>query len=194
VSLVSLFCFATALLFSFILTWVVRDRAVSYGMVAVPASARHIHSSAVPRVGGVAIYFAAATTISILYLLDRLGLVSVGLNWHWLLAVVAPATLIFLLGLWDDLWGVGAYWKFGIQAAAGILVYYGGLRVVHLPALLGNINLGWAVSLLLTVFWILFVTNAFNLIDGVDGLAAGSALFSTVALFLVSTVTSSAHG
>ncbi len=192
--IVSIFCFATALVLSVFLTWVVRDRAVTYGMVAVPASTRHIHDHAVPRVGGVAIYFAIATTVSVLYLLDRLSVLSVGLNWHWLGAVIAPATLIFLLGLYDDLRGIGPYWKFGIQALAGVMVYAGGLRIVHLPVVLGTMDVGSAISLVLTVFWILFVTNAFNLIDGVDGLAAGSALFSTVALFIVSTIASSAHG
>ena len=74
------------------------------------------------------------------------------------------------------------------------MVYLGGLRIVHLPVVLGKTDLGWAVSLLLTVFWILFITNAFNLIDGVDGLAAGSALFSTVALFIVAIIASNSHG
>ena len=105
--LVSIFCFATALLLAFALTWVVRDRAVAYGMVAVPASARHIHSQPVPRIGGVAIYFASATTFAVLFLLDRLTLLSVGLNSHWLSAIVLPATMIFLLGLYDDLRGIG---------------------------------------------------------------------------------------
>jgi UDP-GlcNAc:undecaprenyl-phosphate/decaprenyl-phosphate GlcNAc-1-phosphate transferase len=194
VFLVSIFCFATALVLSFALTWVVRDRAVTYGMVALPASARHIHSRPVPRVGGIAVYLAIATTIALLYLLDKLTLLSVGLNWHWLLAIIVPATVIFLLGLYDDLRGIGPYWKFGIQALAGGMVYLGGLRIVHLPVVLGKTDVGWAVSLLLTVFWILFITNAFNLIDGVDGLAAGSALFSTVALFIVATIGSNSHG
>jgi UDP-GlcNAc:undecaprenyl-phosphate GlcNAc-1-phosphate transferase len=118
----------------------------------------------------------------------------VELNWHWLSAIVLPATLIFFLGLYDDLRGIGPYWKFGVQTLAGLMVYLGGLRIVHLPVVLGKTDLGWTVSLLLTVFWILFITNAFNLIDGVDGLAAGSALFSTVALFIVAIIASNSHG
>jgi UDP-GlcNAc:undecaprenyl-phosphate GlcNAc-1-phosphate transferase len=193
-SLVSIFCFTTALVLSFAFTWVVRDRAVAYGMLAVPGSARHIHSKPVPRIGGVAVYLAISTTIALLYLLDRLGLASAGLDWKWLLAVIGPATLVFLLGLYDDLRGIGPYWKFAIEALAGALVFLGGLRIVHLPVVLGKTDVGWLISLLLTVFWILFITNAFNLIDGVDGLAAGSALFSTVALFIVSSLAGSPHG
>ena len=96
--LVAIFGFATALVLSFVLTWVVRDKAVTSGMVAVPASARHIHSHPVPRIGGVAVYAAIAATIGLLYLLDVVSVISFGLNWDWVSAIVLPATLIFPAG------------------------------------------------------------------------------------------------
>ena len=61
----------------------------------------------------------------------------------------------------------------------------GGLRIVNIPVLFGDRLLPWYVGLAFTVVWVLAITNAFNLIDGLDGLAAGSALFSTMVAFVV---------
>ena len=60
---------------------------------------------------------------------------------------------------------------------AAILLFAGGLRILDLPILFGGHHFPWFIGLPLTVLWVLAITNAFNLIDGLDGLAAGSALF-----------------
>ncbi len=99
--------------------------------------------------------------------------------------ILAPAALIFLLGVYDDLRGVGVYFKFAVQAIAAVMLYAGGLRIVNIPVLLGDRALPSYIGLVLTVLWVLAITNAFNLIDGLDGLAAGSALFSTIVMFVV---------
>jgi UDP-GlcNAc:undecaprenyl-phosphate GlcNAc-1-phosphate transferase len=99
--------------------------------------------------------------------------------------ILAPAALVFLLGVYDDLRGVGAYFKFAVQAIAAVMLYAGGLRIVNIPVLLGDRALPSYLGLVLTVLWVLAITNAFNLIDGLDGLAAGSALFSTIVMFVV---------
>lgn len=99
--------------------------------------------------------------------------------------ILAPAALVFLLGVWDDLRGLGPYVKFSVQALAAAILYTGGLRIVNIPVLTGNRPLPWFVGLLFTVIWVLAITNAFNLIDGLDGLAAGSAFFSTMVAFVV---------
>ncbi len=187
-------CFAVSLVLSFALTWVVRNRAVARGWVALPQSRRHIHIRPVPRLGGVAIFLAISVTLGLLYLVSLFTPLAPDINWAELVPVFLPATLIFLLGVYDDLRGVGPYTKFGVQTVAAVLVFMGGLRIVHLPILFGNRELGWSVSLVLTIFWILWITNAFNLIDGVDGLAAGSALFSTVVVFIASTLNHIAPG
>jgi UDP-GlcNAc:undecaprenyl-phosphate GlcNAc-1-phosphate transferase len=85
----------------------------------------------------------------------------------------------------DDVVSLRPYLKFGVQAIAAIILYTGGLRILEIPLLFGSRNLHW-LSLPLTVVWVLWITNAFNLIDGLDGLAAGSAFFSTLTVFVVS--------
>jgi UDP-GlcNAc:undecaprenyl-phosphate GlcNAc-1-phosphate transferase len=64
-------------------------------------------------------------------------------------------------------------------------LFAGGLRIVDVPVLFGARQFGWALSLSITIFWVIGITNAFNLIDGLDGLAAGSGLFSTLVVFVV---------
>jgi UDP-GlcNAc:undecaprenyl-phosphate GlcNAc-1-phosphate transferase len=81
--------------------------------------------------------------------------------------------------------------KFAVQAIAATMLFAGGMRVLDLPLIFGYHSLPWFVGLPLTVLWVVAVTNAFNLIDGLDGLAAGSALFSTMVFFVVSLVTHS---
>jgi len=138
---------------------------------------RKLHESAVPRLGGVAIMGGLGIAA---------GFAALG---HWttwaarissreLLALVAGTLLVFLLGVVDDLRGVGSGAKFLVELAAAALLVGAGwsFGVLRLP-FAGGIDLGiWGpvVSLL----WIVGVTNAINLIDGLDGLAAG---ISTIA-------------
>lgn len=102
-----------------------------------------------------------------------------------LLTILLPASLVFLLGVYDDIHGVGPYFKFSVQGVAATMLYLGGLKIVNIPVLFGDIKLPWIVGWAFTVLWVLAITNAFNLIDGLDGLAAGSALFSTLVAFVV---------
>jgi len=102
-----------------------------------------------------------------------------------LVTILVPAALVFLLGVYDDLHGVGPYFKFTVQGIAATMLYMGGLRIVNIPVIFGDRVLPWYIGFVLTVGWVLAITNAFNLIDGLDGLAAGSALFSTMVVFVV---------
>jgi len=102
-----------------------------------------------------------------------------------LVTILAPASLIFVLGVYDDIRGVGPYFKFSVQGIAATILFMGGLRIVNIPVLFGDHKLPWLVGWAFTVLWVLAITNAFNLIDGLDGLAAGSALFSTMVVFVV---------
>ena len=87
--------------------------------------------------------------------------------------------------MYDDLYTVGPYIKFAVQGLAATMLFIGGLRILNIPVLFGQHQLPWFVGLPLTILWVLAITNAFNLIDGLDGLAAGSALFSTLVAFVV---------
>jgi UDP-GlcNAc:undecaprenyl-phosphate GlcNAc-1-phosphate transferase len=102
-----------------------------------------------------------------------------------MMRILVPAGLVFLLGVYDDLRGVGPYFKFTVQGIAATMLYAGGLRIINIPVVFGDRVLPWYVGWALTVIWVLAITNAFNLIDGLDGLAAGSALFSTMVVFVV---------
>ncbi len=155
----------------------------------MPHEGRHVHQAPLPRLGGVAIFLAFSVSLSV-----WLGLSFIfprlleGLAPTTLLRIYVPACLIFCLGIYDDLRGAGPYWKFSVQAVAAAMLFAGGMRVLDLPLIFGAHSLPWFVGLPLTVLWVVAVTNAFNLIDGLDGLAAGSALFSTMVVFVVSLV------
>jgi UDP-GlcNAc:undecaprenyl-phosphate GlcNAc-1-phosphate transferase len=178
--------FFLSLLFSFALTRYVRDFASRRGWVAIPSQERHLHATPLPRLGGVAIFIsfslsmlaAAAMAAYIPRLHSALALKT-------LLTILAPASLVFLLGVYDDLYTVGPYVKFAVQSLAATMLFAGGLRILNIPVLFGEHQLPWFVGLPFTILWVLAITNAFNLIDGLDGLAAGSALFSTLVAFVV---------
>ncbi len=178
--------FAASVLLSFILTRYVRNAATVRGWVAVPALDRHLHSTPLPRLGGVAIFLAFLLSVAVALLVSwwhpslRFGFSS-----KTLVTILVPGFLIFLLGVYDDIRSVGPYFKFTVQAVAGAMLFAGGLRILDLPVLFGYRHFSWFVGLPLTILWVIAITNAFNLIDGLDGLAAGSALFSTLVVFVV---------
>jgi UDP-GlcNAc:undecaprenyl-phosphate GlcNAc-1-phosphate transferase len=103
-----------------------------------------------------------------------------------IIALLPSASLIFVLGLVDDIYGVGPYAKLSVEVLAAVLLFHAGYRILDIPLLFGNREFGQTIGLIATVVWVILIMNAFNLIDGVDGLATGSALFSTVVVFIVS--------
>ncbi len=178
--------FGISLLFSFGLTWCVRNFAMGRGWVAPPIQARDLHESPLPRFGGVPIFLSFLIAVGVALLAGRhFPALVAGLSIRTLLKVLVPATLVFLLGLYDDIRSVGPYTKFAVQGTAAIMLFAGGLRILDLPVLFGSRHLAWYIGLPITVLWVIGITNAFNLIDGLDGLAAGSALLSTSIVFIV---------
>jgi len=181
--------FAFSLAVSFAATREVRDLATRRGWVSLPQGGRHVHQAPLPRLGGVAIFLAFSVSLSVWLALSLVfPRLLDGLAPTTLLRIYVPACLIFCLGIYDDLRGAGPYLKFAVQAIAAAMLFAGGMRVLDLPLIFGSHTLPWFVGLPLTVLWVVAVTNAFNLIDGLDGLAAGSALFSTMVVFVVSLV------
>ena len=178
--------FFLALLLAFVLTRYVRNFAFARGWVAVPTQERHLHSSPLPRLGGVAIFLSFSCSLGAAALMSlKYPRLHPAFTSKTLLTILAPATLVFLLGVYDDIRNAGPYLKFAVQGLAGCMLFAGGLRIVSIPAFFGPHELPWYLGLPLTVLWVLAITNAFNLIDGLDGLAAGSALFSTLVAFVV---------
>jgi UDP-GlcNAc:undecaprenyl-phosphate GlcNAc-1-phosphate transferase len=180
--------FLLSLLVSVIFTRGIRDFAIRKNLVSAPTSARHVHTRPIPRCGGVAILL----TVWSLVLLSRWipgRMHMTATTWgHVAVGILAPATLICLVGLVDDLRGLTARFKFLIQILAATLLYLNGSGISQVSTKTGGIGVGWMIGLPLTVLWVLWITNAFNLIDGLDGLAAGSALFSTLVICVIALV------
>jgi len=181
-----LLCFLISIVFSLISTRWVRGYATKRGWVSGPQLDRHVHTTSVPRLGGVAIFGSFVVVASLATLFAKWAGLPFLLPARTLLSIFGSALIIFLLGLYDDLHVVGPYWKFGVQALAAVFLYIGGVGVHQLDFFSAGRALRTAVDLPLTVVWVLLITNAFNLIDGLDGLAAGSAFFSTIVVFVIS--------
>lgn len=178
--------FFVSLLFSFVLTRNVRDIATRRGWLALPSSERHLHSNPLPRLGGVAIFISFSLSIVLARAISaHVPHLDSAFSLKTLLTILIPASIVFLLGVYDDIYTVGPYAKFSVQSLAATMLFMGGLRIVNIPVLFGEHQLPWFLGLPLTILWVLAITNAFNLIDGLDGLAAGSALFSTLVAFVV---------
>lgn len=178
--------FVLSLLLSFLLTRNVRNFAMTRGWVSPPLQDRHLHQNALPRLGGVAIFLSFLTSVAMGLFASRYFFPSVTtLTSRTLFTVLVPASIVFLLGIYDDMRSIGPYTKFAVQAFAAILLFAGGFRILDLPVLFGARQFGWTIGLPVTILWVIGITNAFNLIDGLDGLAAGSALFSTLVVFVV---------
>jgi UDP-GlcNAc:undecaprenyl-phosphate GlcNAc-1-phosphate transferase len=177
--------FSFSLLLSLVLTWYVRALARVHGWLDPPRLGRHVHTVAVPRLGGIAIY-ASFMVVAVVVLLAparlRLSFVPpIKLT----IALLGSALVIFLLGLLDDLYGVGPYGKLLVQVVAATFLFTGGFGIHRLDLISSGQILHSFIGLPLTILWVLLITNAFNLIDGLDGLAAGSALLSMAVMFVV---------
>ncbi|WP_042462505.1 glycosyltransferase family 4 protein [Neobacillus dielmonensis] len=160
-------CFFAAIL----LTPLVKKLAFKIGATDKP-NYRKVHSKIMPRLGGLSIFLSFIIGIAIL---KPAG------EFH--LPIVLGSILIILTGILDDIKEISPKLKLAGQvAAAAVVVIYGGLKVefINLP-FGGTIDFGY-LSIPLTMIWIIGITNAINLIDGLDGLAAG---VSSIALFSI---------
>jgi len=166
-SLAALFCFFTALAFAMYGTPVAARAAVRFGIVDVPDRRLKTHPHPIPYLGGLAVYGAFVLTMALVFDFERrvLGL------------LLAGAVLV-LLGLIDDFGVLGVWPKFLGQGFATLVLIKSGIaiQIAALP--------DWT-NMLLTVVWIVGMTNAFNIIDIMDGLAAGTAFVAGTFLLIV---------
>ncbi|MFN7925803.1 MAG: MraY family glycosyltransferase [Bryobacteraceae bacterium] len=172
-----------ALLAALVLTPMVRDTFVRLGMVDRPDGERKLHLSAVPRVGGIAIVLSYVAAFALALPVIGPGQLLPGSKTALVIRLLPAVAAIFLTGLVDDLFGLKPWQKLGGQLAAAGLALAAGVRV----STLGGWELGDA-STVVTVAWLIGCTNAFNLIDGLDGLASGTGLFSTLTIFMAALV------
>jgi len=168
------------------LTYVVREFARRAGLVD-PCGERKVHIHPVPRIGGVAIVLAVAVTMTVIMAL--FGQHVLAENGRGLATVIGGALAVHVLGLVDDVRPIRPRWKLLVQVVIASGVFIAGVRVTTLSLpFVGVIDLGSVVGMLFTVVWFAGLTNAFNLIDGLDGLAAGAALFALTTMFVVASL------
>jgi UDP-GlcNAc:undecaprenyl-phosphate/decaprenyl-phosphate GlcNAc-1-phosphate transferase len=141
---------------------------------------RKLHRSPIPRAGGIAIALSYVGSYCIFLLVGFQGSHFVWSARPEIWRMLPAAGGIFLIGIIDDLYGLAPWIKFVAGAGAAVLAYLAGLQIAMIA---GHAMPHWA-SLPLTVAWLLLCTNAVNLIDGMDGLAAGLALFASATVAL----------
>lgn len=139
-----------------------RGVALQFDIVDEPGG-RKIHRVTTPLLGGIAVYAGMLVSIS----LSRVDMSVV-------LVMLTAATGILIMGLIDDIRGLSAQIRLVGQFAAAFLVIFSGLRIDVFP----DVWWGFILETIITFIWIIGVTNAFNYLDGLDGLAAGSAIIN----------------
>ena len=179
--------FSIATIASLITTPLIRRLCERYKLLDVPSDGRRIHRKAVPRLGGLALYVSCLSALSLLPFVDNLLTQTLSGLKPEFLTLFFPATFVLLLGAYDDLRGTNAVVKFvGLGLIATLFYAMGGrIDALSIP-FFGSVQLPALVSFVITVVWLVGITNAFNLIDGLDGLASGAALFASLVILGVS--------
>lgn len=175
-----LITFVLAVLTAAILTPITIKIAYKVGAVDVPKDARRMHSKTMPRMGGLA--FILAFFVAIIYMLLTGGIADTTNLFGFFIGLAIVASVGFL----DDVYQLKAWQKLIAQIIAAIVVIASGLRIcyVNIP-FLALYGLNDVLSIIITFGWIIGVTNALNLIDGLDGLATGVSAISTLALTVI---------
>ena len=163
-----------------VMTPVARRVSVLVGAVDRPDE-RKVHRKPMPRLGGLAIVTAFVVPVLLVYLFNPALRIAMGLEGWSMAALLGGGLLIALLGALDDIRGLRARTKFVVQLAVAAGAWALGARIEHMGLpFLGVIDFPAWLGFLVTVLWIAGVINALNLIDGLDGLAAGVAFIVAV--------------
>ena len=175
--------FAAAFSFSFVSTPLVRRIAIRLGFIAVPKADR-AHTQPTALMGGLAIYTAASMALlSVTFLITIL--VGNAFRLQEFLVIILGASLMAAIGLWDDRQALPAWVKLALQFIPAMLVFFAGVQIqlplLELPVVPQTLNF------LITICWILFITNAINYLDNADGVAimtsaTASAIFMVIAI------------
>jgi len=168
--------FLTGLVVTYLLTPVVRSIAIKFGVVDLP-DARRPHKRLTARGGGVAVVLGvhAACLAAVLFPGPKLA---GALDFMWWQKFALASLVLLVVGVIDDVRGMRPLIKLGGQIAAALIMWFSGTRF----GLLLGYNLPASVDCALVVIWLVAIINAFNLIDGLDGLASGLAIISAVGL------------
>ena len=169
----------TAMVVALITTPVVKSLAFRVGAVDVPKDNRRMHDHPIPRMGGLAIFFGFLLSV----------LIYVELTPE-LTGMLLGGVIIVVLGIFDDIYALGAKFKLMVQIAAALVAVLSGnvIEVLSNPNVFSS-DLWWELGWLaypVTIIWIVAITNAVNLIDGLDGLACGVSTISSLTMLVIS--------
>src|SRR5690349_6521306 len=180
--------FVAALLTTLLMVPPVVRMAISKHWLDEPDGVRRGHARPVPRLGGGAIFVGVLLAFGAAPIVGRLSHLAPAVP-HLTAALLCASAILFAIGLCDDLRGVPPLVKLAGQTLASLVVVWAGFRidVLVLPPAY-QFALGWA-AIPITILWLVGVSNALNLVDGLDGLAGGvsviALLTATVAAFAV---------
>lgn len=161
-------------LIAYAVTPPVRVLAFLIGAVDVPTDSRRMHIKPTPRIGGLAIFFGFAVASLVFGNLNR-----------ELITILAGGLVLVVLGVIDDVKRLGAWTKFFVQIAVACFAVGMGVKIDYISLFGGRFEFGF-LSIPITILWIVALTNAINLLDGLDGLACGvSAIMSLSILGVV---------
>lgn len=173
--------FISAFLISLLTTPLSKMIAFKVGAVDQPKE-RGMHSKPMPRMGGIAIFLGFIITVLLLTPMVEV------FEWREISGLLLGSFIIFFLGVFDDIYDLNAKLKLCVQIIAALVVIYSDIRIefVTWPFAESNILLLEKLSIPITLFWIVGVTNAVNFIDGLDGLAAGVSSIAAICLMILS--------
>ena len=171
--------FFTAFVLSFLFTPFARKIAFKLNVLDFPKDDRKVHKKPIPYLGGLAIYASAVISMIIFADLDKTTI-----------SIIIGGTLIFLVGLIDDIRDVSPKFKLVVQILAALIAVYGGAKINYITNPIPGYEVIYLEYLTIpfTVLWIVGITNTINLIDGIDGLASGVAGISASALMFIAAI------
>ena len=183
--LVIFVAFLIAFVVSVFLTPITMRIAHLIGAIDIPKDDRRMHKRAIPRFGGLAIYCGTMVPI-ILFLHGSSRMMTAALG----------GTFVYILGALDDKFGLNAKVKLIVEILIALLMYKMGLRILFITNLFGagHWKFGTALCCIVTVLWLVGVTNTINLIDGLDGLAAGVAAIAATSIAYVAYIHGEMYG
>ena len=147
----------------------------------LPERSRQWSASRIPRIGGVAIF--AALTVAVLGATATMAMLTGAFPQLPELAeaLIVSSAILFMVGLLDDIRGVTPIVKLSAQTVAALIVYFAGFSIDKVNLVPGHTFALGVAGLPITVIWLVGVSNAFNLVDGIDGLAGGVAIIGLAA-------------
>lgn len=187
-NIIVILALAVAFLLSFSATPMVISLAHKLNAIDVPKEKRRVHKKPTPLIGGLAIFYGFIVSVLCFAVLDRETA-----------GILIGSVIIVIVGMIDDITDMRAIVKLLCQIIAAAIVVYSGVRIQHFAnpfsAWIGPpyIVLNYWISVAITIFWIVGVCNAVNLLDGLDGLAVGVSSIASVCMLALTLITQNAN-